>query len=210
MPNGTDNGLHKGHDKNGNAYGYGKNKTEFPCFAVGTAVLTPTGQIPIENLTIGDLVQTMDHGAKPVRWIGKSIVDATGRLAPVIIPKGAIDNERDLIVSPQHRILVSTTSATLYLGEPQVLVPAISMVGWMGIHQKPMAEITYVHVMFDQHEVIFTEGAATESLLIGPQSRLDLPTEALDEIFEIFPDLIEKAHIPARPCVPNRLARALL
>ena len=201
MPKGSDNGLHLGHYKNGKA---------FPCFALGTAVLTPSGQKPIENLSIGDLVQTMDNGAQPIRWIGQSTVDATDRMAPVVIPKGVISNERDLIVSPQHRVVVSTASASLYLGEPQILVPAIALVGWMGIHRKPMAEITYVHVMFDAHEVIFAEGAGTESLLIGPQSRQDLPPEAMDEILEIFPDLIEKAHIPARPCIPNRLVKALL
>ena len=210
MPYGTDNGLHLGHYKIGKKLKTCQNKEKFPCFAAGTAVLTPTGQIPIENLSVGDMVQTMDHGAKPIRWISQNTVDATNHLAPVIIPKGAIENERDLVVSPQHRILITTTSAALYLGEPQVLVPAISMVGWMGIYQKPMAEITYVHMMFDQHEVIFAEGAPTESLLIGPQSRQDLPSDAMDEILELFPYLIENAHIPARPCISNRLAKVLL
>ena len=79
----------------------------FLCFAQGTWVTTPSGQVPIEELAAGDMVVTMDHGPQPIRWIGSSKRPATGNMAPILIRKGALGNTRDLRVSPQHRMLLS-------------------------------------------------------------------------------------------------------
>ena len=77
-----------------------------PCFTRGTLIKTDQGERPIEELAAGDMVLTMDHGYQPIRWIGSSKRAATGDLAPILIRKGALGNDRDLRVSPQHRMLL--------------------------------------------------------------------------------------------------------
>lgn len=41
-----------------------------PCFAAGTMIRTPAGDVAIETLRVGELVMTLDGGPQPVRWIG--------------------------------------------------------------------------------------------------------------------------------------------
>ena len=79
---------------------------DFVCFTRGTLIKTDQGERPIEELAAGDMVLTMDHGYQPIRWIGSSKRAATGDLAPILIRKGALGNDRDLRVSPQHRMLL--------------------------------------------------------------------------------------------------------
>jgi hypothetical protein len=67
------------------------------CFARGTRILTPRGPVAIEALRPGDMVLTRDNGLQPIRWINSRRVAATGDFAPV---------HSDLIVSPQHRMLL--------------------------------------------------------------------------------------------------------
>ena len=76
------------------------------CFAKGTRIRTMTGDLPIEALSVGDLVPTQDHGLQAIRWIGHSTVSGLGRLAPILFEKGVMGNTRDLLVSPQHRMVL--------------------------------------------------------------------------------------------------------
>jgi len=76
------------------------------CFTAGTLIKTQSGEVLIEDLAKGDMVLTMDHGYQPIRWIGSSKRPATGNMAPILIRKGALGNDRDLRVSPQHRMLL--------------------------------------------------------------------------------------------------------
>lgn len=93
---------------------------DIPCFAAVTMIETGRGAVAIEKLTEGDLVQTRDHGLQPIRWIGWRTVDARHDLAPIRIKAGTFGNDRDLLVSPQHRILVSDWMAELLFGEDEV------------------------------------------------------------------------------------------
>ena len=89
---------------------------DFVCFTRGTLIKTDQGERPIEELAAGDMVLTMDHGYQPIRWIGSSKRAATGDLAPILIRKGALGNDRDLRVSPQHRMLLQGWQAELLFG----------------------------------------------------------------------------------------------
>lgn len=97
--------------------------------------------------------------------------------------------ERDLIVSPQHRVLFQGYRAELLFGESEVLVAAKHLIDGMDVTQDEAESVTYVHILFDQHEVIFAEGAATESFHPGDIGFSAVSEEAREELFAIFPEL---------------------
>lgn len=138
-----------------------------PCFTPGTAILTPGGEIAVEKLKVGDYVITKDDGARPVRWIGKRRVDGTGDFAPVRFATGAIGNTQPLLVSPQHRILVSGWQAQMACGVDEVLVAAKHLVDGRRITRAPQVSIEYIHLLFDRHQIITSAGAETESFFPG-------------------------------------------
>ena len=92
-------------------------------------------------------------------------------------------------MSPQHRVLVGDPVAELLFGEGEVLVKAKDLVNDRTVTRECGGEVTYVHVMFDQHQVIYSEGIATESFLPGPQSTNLLDQPVLEEICALFPEL---------------------
>lgn len=161
-----------------------------PCFVRGTRILTPHGEVRVEDLTEGDLVVTADNGALPVRWIGSSRTQASGQFAPVRIRKGALGNNRDLLVSPQHRMLLSGWRCELLFGESEVLVPAKHLVNDHSIRPEPFpGTVDYFHILLDGHQIIYAEGCPTESF--DPQSPL-LPRDAdatRQETLALVPDL---------------------
>ncbi|MGB5835732.1 MAG: Hint domain-containing protein, partial [Albidovulum sp.] len=161
-----------------------------PCFTRGTYITTERGEIAIEDLREGDRVLTMDHGAQPIRWIGSKKVAAIGPLAPIVIPDGALGNIRELRVSPQHRMLICGWQAELLFGEPEVLVAARHLIGKAGVRSATGGEVEYFHMLFDQHEIVFAAGAATESFHPGDEGMNALDPSARDEILELFPELL--------------------
>ncbi len=133
-------------------------ETLAPCFTRGTLIKTDQGERPIEELAAGDMVLTMDHGYQPIRWIGSSKRAATGDLAPILIRKGALGNDRDLRVSPQHRMLLQGWQAELLFGELEVLATAKSLLNDHSILRDEGGEVEYFHMLFDTHEIIYAEG----------------------------------------------------
>ena len=183
--------------------------TAVTCFTPGTNIDTPQGPVAVEKLQRGDLVQTVDHGPQEIKWIGTRTVNLVGtpsdyKLRPIIIRAGALGSGLptvDIRVSRQHRMLVSSKIALRMFGEMQVLVAAVRLLDLPGIeidHQ--IEEVTYIHIMFDQHQIIHADGAPTESLFLGPQAIKALPREALAEINALFPGFvsIDVTHLPAR------------
>ena len=166
------------------------NMEQIICFTPGARIATPRGARAVETLATGDMVVTRDHGLQAIRWIGTRTVAAEGRLAPVRIRPGVVTGqERDLLVSPQHRMLFTGHRAELLFGESEVLVPATHLVDGIAVTREPGGTVTYVHVMFDQHEVIYAEGAATESFHPGDLALDAIREEGREELFTIFPEL---------------------
>ncbi len=158
------------------------------CFVAGTRIATVRGAVAVEDLRPGDLVQTMDSGLKPIKWIGGRAVDGTGIFAPIRFRAGAIGNSRDLKVSPQHRILVRNQNAAQEFGSTERLVAARHLVNGDTVKVFRMEWVEYFHILFDQHEVVFSEGAATESFFPGAQV-LERDAELREELQALFPDL---------------------
>lgn len=161
------------------------------CFARGTRIKTAAGEVPVEDLATGDRVLTLDNGFQAVRWVGSSRRAAVGRLAPVRIAAGVLGNDRDLWVSPQHRILLRGWQASLLFGEAEVLVAAKALANDASIRVEEGGEIEYFHILFDRHEIIFAEGALCESFHPGQQGLRALDEATRNEILDLFPCLID-------------------
>ncbi|SIQ15586.1 Ca2+-binding protein, RTX toxin-related [Paracoccus thiocyanatus] len=192
------------------------------CFLRGTLIKTEDGEVPVEQLEPGMKVMTLDHGMKALRWIGKRVLTAQElaeqpKLRPIRIRAEALGErlpERDLIVSPQHRVLLRSAVARRMVGEAEVLLAARHLIGLDGIEVvEDMAEVEYWHFMFDRHEVVFSNGAPTESLYTGPEAMKALGPEAREEILTIFPELAQpqpQAPVAARLLMRGRQGRNLV
>ncbi|MBU0642525.1 MAG: Hint domain-containing protein [Alphaproteobacteria bacterium] len=159
------------------------------CFGKGTRVATPYGPRRVEDLKRGDLVLTLDHGPQPLRWIGAREVPAVGRFAPIEIAKGALGNSDTLIVSPQHRMLLKGWQAEMHFGASEVFAAAKHLVNDSTIRPRVGGLVTYYHLMFDAHEVIFAEDAPSESFHVSDYSLTGVADAARDELFGLFPEL---------------------
>ena len=165
------------------------NISSIPCFVAGTLIRTPEGEKPVESIVPGDLVITRDEGPCPVRWAGSRQFSATGDFAPIRIRAGTFGNYGNLLLSPQHRVLVRDSLAELLFGEDEVLVAAKDLLNDRSVIRRSGGLVTYVHLMFDRHQVIYSEGLPTESFLPGPQTTNLFEQPVVDEICSIFPEL---------------------
>jgi hypothetical protein len=142
------------------------------CFAAGTLIRTESGVRPVETLMPGDRVLTRDDGPQEVLWTGDRRMTgarlyAMPQLRPIRLRAGALGADRpeaDLLVSPQHRVLVAGAAARALFGEAEVLVAAKDLVDERGVViDSALREVRYVHVLLPRHEVIWANGLETES-----------------------------------------------
>ena len=180
-------------------------ETVVPCFTAGTRIATPDGPRLVEALRVGDLVETADNGPQPIRWIGSRTLGAEAlaarpKLRPVRISAGALGfglPRHDLLVSRQHRMLVRSPIAKRMFGTAEVLLPAIKLIDMPGVFiDEDATPVTYIHILFDAHEIVFAEDAPSESLFTGPQALASLGEDAVEEIAALFPELLSPAHRP--------------
>lgn len=190
-----------------------------PCFTPGSMITTLGGEVAVEDLEVGDMVLTLDEGYRPLRWIGTralSDIDvvAAPHLAPVRIARGALGAglpERDMLVSPQHRIFWSSIEAELHFGEHEVLIPAIHFVGLPGITREAATATTYIHLMFDQHQLVRADGAWSESFQPGVATLSAVDAVQRRELFELFPELaIGEAYAPVRSSLKQHEAKLVI
>ncbi|GAB5431165.1 MAG: hypothetical protein EpisKO_05350 [Epibacterium sp.] len=191
------------------------------CFVRGTLIETQNGLMPVEMLRPGTMVRTSDGRFKPLRLpmsrkIRPAELRANPKLAPVRIVAGALGNglpKRDLLVSRQHRMLVSSKICERMFGQTDVLLAAHQLTVLPGIFEDNTQEdVEYFHLVFDRHEVIFAEGAPTESFFPGPEAIKAMPAEARAEILAIFPQIQTWGFVPepAFQIPPGKLQRKLV
>ena len=169
-----------------------------PCFVAGTLIDTEQGQRPVEELSVGDRVLTRDRGSMAIRWIGSRRIDAEilnhfPQLVPVRIRKGAFGPglpSRDLLVSPQHRVLVVGWQAELLFGEAEVLAHATHLLNDHSIVKvSTTSEVIYYHFALDQHQIVLANSLPAESLLLGEMALSTLTEPSVKELCTIFPEL---------------------
>jgi hypothetical protein len=124
----------------------------------------------------------LDAPHSNVRW----------HLTPVRIKAGSLGQGlpvRDTVYPPNHRILLDTPDLVLISGHYEVFAEAKKLVGKQWITQDSVAEVTYYHIMFDQHEVVLSNEMWSESFLPGPMAVGNLNANPRAEVFKLFPDL---------------------
>ena len=142
------------------------------CFTPGTRIETPDGPRLVEELHEGDWVQTKDNGAQEIQWIGSRRMTgarlfAMPKLRPVRIRAGALGVERpdeELLVSPEHRMLVRGDVARALFNTSEVLVSAKDLINGSSIAvDLAVREVTYFHILLPQHQILWANGVETES-----------------------------------------------
>ncbi|MGH1424639.1 MAG: Hint domain-containing protein [Pseudooceanicola sp.] len=165
-------------------------------FTRGTRITLASGrQAKIEDLQVGDRVLTRDDGVQEIRWIGQSTVRAVGQFAPIIISAGTLNNEHDLIVSPDHRLFIYQREDALGAGRHEVLVRARHLVNGDSIVQQDGGFVEYFQLLFDSHQIIYAEGIAAESLLIDTRTRAALPKELDEKLSAALPGHRARPHL---------------
>ena len=196
-----------------------ENATAVVCFGADAMIATADGPVPAGALKVADMVLTRDNGYQPIRWVGQRTLDAAtlaanAQLRPIRIRTGALGQglpTSDLIVSPQHRILVRSKIAERMFGHCEVLVAAKQLMVTEGIDiADDLESVTYVHFLFDAHQIVLSNGAETESLYTGAEALKSVPREAQEEILAVFPELAEGNARPAvREMLSGRMGRKL-
>ena len=190
-----------------------------PCFTPGTLILTARGQVAIEDLAVGDLIVTRDHGLQPLRWVGQrdlSLADliVQPQLQPVRIAAGALGPglpARNLLVSPQHRMLLEGARAELLFGDAEVLVAATHLTSLAEVNPVLARGVRYIHLLFDTHELIEAEGAWTESFQPAARTYGAMDAAQRAEIAALFPEIAHGIDYPAaRQTLKAHEARVLL
>lgn len=191
-----------------------------PCFCEGTNITTDSGCSSIQELRVGDKVMTLQHGLQKIRWIGRRTLDqkelkSNPKLYPIQISKGALGSgmpANDLTVSRQHRMLVTSPIAKRMFNDDIVLVAAHRLTKVPGIYvQNDLETVTYFHILFDRHEIIYAENAPSESLFTGPQALKAVGPEAIQEISGLFPEILNP-EFPPEPAayIPSGKRQATL
>lgn len=190
-----------------------------PCFSLGCIIDTPMGGHPVEDLSVGDMVLTADSGPQAIRWHGRRHLDAATltahpNLRPIRIRAGALAEHlplRDLVVSPQHRILVRSRISIRMFDTDEVLVPAKHLLEIEGVEiADDLRSVTYIHFMCDNHEIVRAEGALTESLYTGAEAMRAMTDDAREEIEAIFGAPVYVDRPLARPAPQGKYARRLI
>ena len=181
------------------------------CFCQGTLIGTEHGEVAFEQVKAGDLVMTRS-GPRALKWVGRRHVSqaemaSEPKLHPIRITQGALGQglpHTDLLVSRQHRMQTSSPVAERMFGARDVLISAIRLAVLQGVEIEAQAdETTYFHLLFDDHEIVFANGAPSESMLLSPMSLSALSTEAQEEIHLLFPGLTATSASTSRQTIPQ-------
>jgi len=173
-----------------------------PCFTPGTRIRTPHGQVPVEGLQVGDLVTTRDRGPRPVRWINRVSLGAADlatdpSLRPIRLRAGSLGEgrpRRDMLLSPQHRVLLQGWRTQLMFGTDEMLAAARHLVNGTSIDvAEDVSAVTYIHFMFDRHEVVYADGLEAESFRPGPLTLSGMSPGSQRELVRLFPELARAA-----------------
>lgn len=192
-----------------------------PCFVTGTLIDTDDGSRPVEALREGDLILTKDSGFRRLSWVAfrhltPRHLDISPNLRPILIRAGALGPgmpQQNLLVSPQHRMLVTSRIARRLIGAEEALVPAKHLCGLPGIEvMDPANGVGYHHLLFDRHEIVRSNGCWTELLYTGPMALKSLGAAARRELRALLPGLIgagQPLPPPARPFMSGKQIREL-
>ena len=174
------------------------------CFTPGTRIETPDGPRLVEELHEGDYVQTKDNGAQEIQWIGSRRMSgarlfAMPKLRPIRFRSGALGIDRpdqELLVSPEHRMLVQGDVAQTLFNASEVLVSAKHLINNSTITvDLAVREITYYHLLLPQHQIVWANGVETESFHPASTALSTLDSDDRRRLIDLFPSLEYEPHL---------------
>lgn len=173
------------------------------CFTPGTMILTPSGPRDVASLYEGDKITTKDNGTASILWVGRRRVSGARLMAmpdlrPVRLRAGALDRDvpdTGLLVSPDHRIVLRGPRARALFNAEEVLVTASDLMDDRQIlRDHTVREVTYIHLMLEQHEIVFANGVATETFHPASAALATMQRDDQDKLFRQMPQLRGDPH----------------
>ncbi|WP_338549271.1 Hint domain-containing protein [Roseovarius phycicola] len=203
---------------------YSDDQSFVPCFTAGVTIKSPNGDVPVEHLRKGDWVTTLDNHYQRIVWIGRRNLSSQylqnqPNLLPICISAGSLADGvpcRDLVVSPQHCLLLGSKIIQRVTGKDEVLIPAKKLLGLSGVHKvQSRLGVQYFHFALKSHELVWANGALSETLFLGPQVRSALSQGPTLEFGNVFgrsrPSEIPMMKHPARLVLrKNQRVRCLI
>jgi len=185
------------------------------CFTPGTLIATPTGEWPVETLAVGQKVLTRDHGVQVLRHVFQTRLDyaqlvSRPHLRPVLLRTGGIGPavpEKDMLLSPNHRVLVGAEKTVLDLEDHEALVSAKHLVHNRHIRVVDMLAVTYILPVFERHQIVLANGLWVEAFNPADHSLNGLGNAQRNEIEELFPGLAATLPQRRQTLVRSRLER---
>ncbi len=164
------------------------------------------GERAVETLRAGDMVLNADGEPRRILWVGHRRLDTDElarhpHLRPVCIPEGCFGPgmpHSPLSISPQHRIFLTGWAVELATGMDAALIPALHLVGDRVVRGPQDQAVDYFHLLFEDHEVVLSNGLPTESLQPTVRNVRDMAPDAVAELKELFPQGFRQAG-PSRP-----------
>ncbi|MDB5665185.1 Hint domain-containing protein [Cypionkella sp.] len=173
------------------------------CFTPDTRVTTPDGVQQIRHLRVGDMILTRDNGPQEVLWTGYRRMSgarlyAMPHLRPVRFranSMGLYRPDEDLLVSPQHRMLVKGREAQALFNTHEVLVAAEDLVNDATITvDHALREVTYVHILLERHNIVWANGLETESFHPSNTALNTVDPVQRAGLMKILPEIAENPH----------------
>ena len=174
------------------------------CFTPGTRIATEDGPRLVEELRPDDKILTKDNGAQPILWKGSRRMPGARLFAmpefrPSRLRRGALDGsapDGDPLVSPEHRMVLKGDAARALFNTPEVLVAAKELVnGHSIIRDRSIREVTYVHLLLEEHQIVWANGIETESFHPANTSLSLVPDDQRAALFEQLPELEHDPHL---------------
>lgn len=180
------------------------------CFTRGTKIATPDGPCLVEDLREGDLISTKDNGSQPLLWIGGRRISgarlqALPHLRPIRLRAQALgegEPDADLVVSPDHRILLKGRMSEALFNTDEVLIAAKDLVndGTITVDHR-LRNVSYIHLMLPAHQIVWANGIETESFNPATALLSEVDPQQLQRLYACMPEL---ARDPSRYGMPVR------
>ena len=173
------------------------------CFTPGTRISTADGTCAVEDLREGDSIMTRDSGPQEILWMGRKHMTGARmfvmpELRPIRFRPGALGIDRpdqELLVSPEHRMLIRGRVAQDLFNTPEVLVPARDLVNGRTIFvDYDVRQVEYIHLMLPQHQVIWANGVETESFHPASAALSALSDQDRNRLLQQFPGMDINPH----------------
>jgi len=166
----------------------------FSAFTHGSLIHTTEGQIAVEDLQPGDMVQTSTGEPAKLVWIGSSNFEPAqaGRRTPLIrIMTDSFGQSRPsgfLTVGPGARILQTPPDLRGIADGRQLLTPAKRFVDGVNVIEVvPPTPVRLFHICLSRHAAINVGGIEMETFHPGAQAPREVTYSIRDKFLSLFP-----------------------